>query len=459
MPLVLVSGAGAPIEGVSILGHSIRVNGLGVPRLPSATTVDWCGAGQPNAVDRKPEADYSSFRHVHVTYVIPSDAPSRLTEVASAIVTDLSTADAWWQREDPTRTVRFDRFAFPGCASKLGALDLGFIRLPRAGSAYTGDEGFAGMLPELTTLAALSFHKHLVYYDGAPLFDPAVCGTTLVSRNAPDAGGLAGIAFIWLRSLCGQDIGTGNLNAEVVTHELIHAIGAIGRDGSPNECPPPNRGHVCDSELDILYPEASLETTLASKRLDVNRDDYYDHRTTAVPDLRDSAYLTRLPQHVLELAVQLVGRARGTIRMTSPVSFDCKDACSLELDRGLSVTLVATPSRGSRFLGWTGACKGKGACYSTLDGERTVSAWFGPASFRLSVIVAGKGRVSSAPAGLACPTRCTAAFKADSTVRLRAVPAPGHRFAGWAGDCRGRSICVVKLERDRLAKATFRRVG
>ena len=98
-------------------------------------------AGQPPAVNRTPEADYSSYRHVHVTYVIPADAPSRMDELASKIVTDLSAADAWWQREDPSRTIRFDRFAFPGCASKLASLDLGFLRLARPAAAYEGDRG------------------------------------------------------------------------------------------------------------------------------------------------------------------------------------------------------------------------------------------------------------------------------------------------------------------------------
>ena len=104
----------------------------------------------------------------------------------------------------------------------------------------------------------------------------------------------------------GQDVGTGNLNAEVVTHELIHGQGFVRPAGSPNECPEPNRGHVCDNELDILYPEATLETTLAAKRLDVNRDDYYDNAAT-FDDLRESLYLTHLPQQRLRLAVRADG--------------------------------------------------------------------------------------------------------------------------------------------------------
>ena len=381
MPLVLAGGTAAPSDGLGALAHSIRLDAVGAARVSSVAAVAWCGTGQPPAVNRKPEADYSSFRHVHVTYVIPADAPSRMEELASKIVTDLSVADAWWQREDPSRTIRFDRFAFPGCASKLGSLDLGFLRLSRPAAAYEGDQGIVAMVPELTDLAELDFHKNVVYYDGPSLYGSTVCGTTLVPRNDPVRGGLGGLAFIWLRSLCSQDIGTGGLNAEVVTHELIHGLGFVGPDGSPNECPEPNRGHVCDSELDILYPEATLESTLAAKRLDVNNDDYYDNEVGSYNggqsgDLQDSPYLTRLPQQRLALGVRAPGKARGMIRMTFPAPFSCRGACALELDSGVAVTLVATPSRGSRFLRWSGACKGRGACYVTLGGDRTVTALF-----------------------------------------------------------------------------------
>ena len=372
MPWV-VAGATAVESGAGALAHTILTEAPGPPRFPSASTVEWCGARSDPVVDRKPEADLSSFRYVHVTYVVPSDAPTRLAELASPIVTDLAAADTWWQREDPTRTIRFDRFPFPDCRSKLGTLDLGFLRLPRPGFAYEGDDGIVGMIPELESLAWLSFQKNIVLYDGPPLYGPRVCGTTLVPRRDPTAGGLGGIAFIWLRSLCSQDIGTGSLNAEVMTHELIHGLGSVGPDGSPNECPPPNRGHVCDSELDILHPEATLETTLGAKKLDVNRDGYYGLSVVSLSDLRASPYLTHIPQRALEVGIQCMGQASGLVEMTSPVEFDCAERCSLELDDGLKVTLVATPSRGAQFAGWSRSCTGKGACEVTLDGDRTVA--------------------------------------------------------------------------------------
>jgi hypothetical protein len=143
--------------------------------------------------------------------------------------------------------------------------------------------------------------------------------------------------------------------------------------------------------------------------------------------------------------------------MTSPVSYNCKDACSLELDLGLSVTLVATPSAGSRLVGWTGACNGKSACQVTLDGDRTTTALFRATRFLLTVTVRGKGHVSSSPAGLTCNRRCSATFDAGSRISLRAIPAAGYRFAGWAGSCGGKRRCFVTLDRNRSAIATFAR--
>ena len=95
---------------------------------------------------------------------------------------------------------------------------------------------------------------------------------------------------------------------------------------------------------------------------------------TEAGDLRDSPYLTRLPQQRLALGVRAPGKARGMISMSFPAPFDCRDTCALELDRGLAVTLVATPSRGSRFLGWSGACKGRGARVTSLSAATERSA-------------------------------------------------------------------------------------
>ena len=85
--------------------------------------------------------DLSSPRQVHVTYAIPADGVDQFAAFGSRLATDAEAMDVWWRREDPTRTLRFDLFAFPGCTAKFGRLDIGFVRLPRSGGSYLGDIG------------------------------------------------------------------------------------------------------------------------------------------------------------------------------------------------------------------------------------------------------------------------------------------------------------------------------
>ncbi len=417
--------------------------------------LDWCGAGQPAVFNRTPDTDLSAIRQVHVSYVIPADAPNRVGSRAGPIATDVAAIDSWWRAQDSSRTVRFDRFAFAGCATRFGALDIGFVRLPRNGSAYIGEEGLDQLLQDLTQMATLPWQKHLVYYDGPNLFDESVCGTTRTHRFTRSEGGREGVSFVWLDSMCSVDLGAGGLVASVAVHELIHGLGAAS-EGSPHECAPPNRGHVCDSTSDILTPFATAETRLSTQTLDVGRDDYYAIPLGSLFDIQEhSPWLSRLPQ--LPIQVTAAGGA-GTIRMSSPYDSDCGRSCSFDVDTGASLTFVAAPGTGARFVGWSGACTGRGACDVTVDQTKTVTALFAPAApVRLTAAVAGKGRVVSTPAGISCPRRCSATFAAGTNVRLRAVSSAGYRFAGWTGACRGTGPCVVKADLGRSARATFRR--
>jgi len=112
---------------------------------------------------------------------------------------------------------------------------------------------------------------------------------------------------------------------------------------------------------------------------------------------------------------------------------------------------------GARFLGWSGACTGTAACTVTLDAAKSIAARFGVARSRLTISVSGKGTVTSSPGGIACPSKCSASFLSAKTVRLRATPAAGQRFAGWSGSCQGTGTCTLRASRDRSARATFRK--
>ena len=80
-----------------------------------------------------------------------------------------------------------------------------------------------------------------------------------------------------------------------------------------------------------------------------------------------------------------------------------------------------------------------------------------PATVRLDVATAGRGsgQVTSAPAGIACPTDCRQSFSAGATVMLSATPAPDSVFAGWSGACSGTGICSVPMGAAQSVSAAF----
>jgi hypothetical protein len=142
--------------------------------------------------------------------------------------------------------------------------------------------------------------------------------------------------------------------------------------------------------------------------------------------------------------------------MSEPTEVACATSCAEELDNGTRVALVARPAKGARFVGWSGACSGVGACTATMDAAKSVTAQFAPAAVRVAVTRKGRGTVTSTPAGISCPKRCSASFVA-STITLRAKPAKGYRFAGWAGECRGKAACVLSGDADHSVAAIFRK--
>jgi len=75
------------------------------------------------------------------------------------------------------------------------------------------------------------------------------------------------------------------------------------------------------------------------------------------------------------LTVSKTGTGSGTVK-SSPTGINCGSDCSEAYNQGTSVTLTATPTTGSTFGGWSGACSGTGACTVTVDGAVTVTAEF-----------------------------------------------------------------------------------
>jgi uncharacterized repeat protein (TIGR02543 family) len=156
------------------------------------------------------------------------------------------------------------------------------------------------------------------------------------------------------------------------------------------------------------------------------------------------------------LTVSRAGNGSGSVS-SNPVGIACGADCVESYSHGTAVTLTATPSLGSTFAGWSGACTGTGTCNVAMDGAKSVTATFAANTYALTVSLAGNGSgsVSSSPAGIACGADCAESYSHGTVVTLTAEPAPGSTFAGWAGACGGTGVCTVTMDGEKSLTATF----
>jgi hypothetical protein len=411
---------------------------------------NWCGGSAERSTNR-PDTSLSSPNLIHVTYAVPADGADRFATLVNAIKTDVDAIGVWWAGQDASHAPRFDLADFAGCSD----IDLSFARLPRPGSAYMDPNSRVFQLGgDLAALAPQNV-KSLVYYDGpVPSILRFICGTS--AGLSPTTGGApSGFTFVWLGSSCPNDVGQGSLFALIAAHETAHDLGAVF-PGAPHACPN-DSGHVCDSTRDLMYPKVGPGSTLSASILDVGRDDYYGfiaaQHAGSQFDVQTSAWLVRRP----EFPISITSSGQGGVDVAAPGGTrPCATSCSIAFENGTAVTLTARPASGARFVGWQEACAGTTqTCRLTADADKNVTAQFGPARYAVKVSLTGKGKVTSLPAGIACPGRCRAIFATATT--LRAHAAKGYRFAGWAGACAGCGACKLVPGADRSVRATFRR--
>ena len=156
------------------------------------------------------------------------------------------------------------------------------------------------------------------------------------------------------------------------------------------------------------------------------------------------------------LSVAKAGSGTGAIT-SSPSGITCGANCSHDFGYGTTVTLAATPSRGSRFAGWSGACSGTGACTVTVTQAESVTATFTqvPETLHVAKAGGGNGTITSSPSGISCGSTCSREFAYGTKVTLTARAATGSRFAGWTGACSGTGTCALTMNRAQSVSATF----
>ena len=78
----------------------------------------------------------------------------------------------------------------------------------------------------------------------------------------------------------------------------------------------------------------------------------------------------------IALTVEKQGAGVGAVT-SSPPGIDCGATCTASFPPDTVVTLTATPTTGTTFMGWAGgSCSGTGACSATVSSMATISAIF-----------------------------------------------------------------------------------
>jgi uncharacterized repeat protein (TIGR02543 family) len=156
------------------------------------------------------------------------------------------------------------------------------------------------------------------------------------------------------------------------------------------------------------------------------------------------------------LAVAITGT--GTVA-SSPAGISCPSTCSANFPSGTQVLLTATAGSGYTFTGWTGGSCGKATtCTVTVSAATSVTATFTsttPSTYPLAVSLSGTGTVTSNPAGINCPTTCSATFAANTQVVLTEVAGTGFAFSGWSGACSGTGTCSTTVAAATSVTASF----
>src|SRR5205807_235162 len=160
------------------------------------------------------------------------------------------------------------------------------------------------------------------------------------------------------------------------------------------------------------------------------------------------------------LAVSKTGTGDGTVT-SADGRIDCGTRCTASYPGGTTVTLTATPSQGSVFVGWSGCDGVSGAtCTVTLgSGPKSVTATYNlqqGVALTVSKGGTGSGTVTSSDGGINCGPTCVFTYDSGRVVTLTPSASEGSVFGGWSG-CDGVSdtTCTVTMSGARSITATF----
>ena len=136
--------------------------------------------------------------------------------------------------------------------------------------------------------------------------------------------------------------------------------------------------------------------------------------------------------------------------------------------------ISSLPDTEQRHIPWRVSWRGRSLVWWSVDAVEYDDGWrlaHGVGVFRsewrsspqsvhapltVTKVGTGSGTVTSSPAGISCPTTCSASFTQGQSVTLSATAASGSTFQGWSGEwCSGAGTCTVTLTGDLTVTASF----
>jgi hypothetical protein len=175
----------------------------------------------------------------------------------------------------------------------------------------------------------------------------------------------------------------------------------------------------------------------------------------------------RFEPDLLGLSVSATGPGRGVVEgpgFGCPIggSLTCSGQVANPADTDAYPTAIlrVTPDAGYVFKGWSGCTPLADplACSLTVYGGDAVSARLEPATYPVSVVIAGSGSVQAE--GISCSSGssegCSTSVANGAALRLEAVPAPGFVFVTWGGCTPAADgSCTVTATSARTVTASF----
>jgi hypothetical protein len=277
---------------------------------------------------------------------------------------------------------------------------------------------------------------------GALIKEKLIEGSLEASSMATDSSGDVYLAST-LTSTGGVHVYDGetgtclNSCAQIGLTERAGSV-AVGSEGNIYEAELPEAGltpSIAEQEIMVFEPNGTKVESFDPTHLVTGARGIAVSGTTvyvANTEGNEVAEFTAGPAKPL-LTVKKTGNGEGTVTST-PAGINCGTECTHEFEENEEVKLEETPTSGSKFAGWAGACSGTGACEVTMSEAKEVEAKFTSEAipFPLTVFIAGKGEVTSSPAGITCSTEeCTNEFAGKVTLTEKA--SSGYEFVGWIG--------------------------